>query len=137
MKKKLLTIALLIILIFTITGCTNKKYQLDDDERIAYTTLRVASAKSAYDESGEIDKDSLELLKRAVQKLNKNNKWFENYNEEFFIKSEDTNEYRIDYICNKNNCAKLTIKLEDILDFYLIDYSFGKENIEVYKLTIK
>ncbi len=125
MKKRLLIIVLLICIF--LTGCENK-YKLSDNEAVAYTTMRLAIAKSETDGSGEISEKCLNTLKNVVKNQNKNNNWFNNYNGAFYAKCLDTSDTQIDLICNDDYCAKLTVKNNNT-NYDLIDYSFS-ENTE-------
>ncbi|MCI8671860.1 MAG: hypothetical protein HFI36_07560 [Bacilli bacterium] len=130
--KKILSIGLILISILMITGCDNSK-KLDG---VAYTSLRHTIAKSAYDGSGEISVNYLDKLKTTVKELSKDYDWFSDYSGTFYGLNKDTDNKKIDYICNKDYCAKLTAELRGATDYYLIDYSFEKNNEKGYIIHI-
>ncbi len=133
MKKAVLAVVL-VAMVIVLTGCSGKQ-KLDKQEAVAYTSLRLAIAQSAYNSSGKLESKHLDTLKETVKKFDKNSDWFDDYLGSFYGINKDTNENQIDYICNKNYCAKFTVKAEGT-DYYLIDYSFIENDIEGYYINV-
>ena len=82
MKKTLLTVVF-VATVIVLTGCSNKQ-KFDNQEAVAYTSLRLAIAQSAYDGSGELDSKHLDTLKETVKKFDKNSDWFDDYLGSFY-----------------------------------------------------
>ncbi len=133
MKKILLTI-IFVVMVVVFTGCSRKQ-KFTNHEAVAYTSLRLAIAQSANAGLGKLDNEYLDTLRAAVKKFDKNSDWFDNYLESFYGLTKDTNEKQIDYICNKDYCAKFTVKTNGVY-YYLIDYSFIENDINGYYIDI-
>lgn len=130
---------LIIILIIIVIGCIlifrKKEYKLDNSQLVAYTSLRLAIAKSAVDGTGEISTKYLDSLKSVAKNFNKNNNWFNDYSENFYGITKDTSDYQIDKICNSNYCAQFVVKTDKV-NYYLVNYSFESKNDKGYSIKV-
>ena len=120
MKKKVL-ICLLIVVVFSLTGC-NGKYKFDVYDAVGYTSLRKSIAESVVYGGSIMPEKHFKQLSDAVKKSNSKNEWFDN--DSIFIGvTKDTSDYDITMLCNDYYCATFTVK-NDLGDYYLIDYTF-------------
>lgn len=134
MKKNFLII-ICVITVIVLAGCS-RKHKFNDQESVAYTSLRYAIAQSTYRGLAQLDREYLDILQKAVKKFDTNSDWFDDYYGPFYGVSKDTDNKRIDYICNEDYCAKFTVKEEDF-DYYLMDYAFIENDIDGYYIDIK
>ncbi len=133
--KKITFIFTFICVLFIMTGCTSK-YKLDKHETVGYTSLRLAIATSASSGDGEISSEYLDRVKSAVKNFNDKSEWFDDYSGNFYGITKDTSDNQVDFICDEDYCAKITVK-NDNTGYYIIDYSFETNDEKGYRIYIK
>lgn len=138
-KKK---IWLLIIILLLVAGAVagyflflrKGKYKLDPYEAVAYTSLNLAEATSAYMGGGSITKAQFDTLGKMVKKYDSSSEWFASYYG-YYSRTADTDKNKVTYLCNDNYCAKFVVEHTGG-DYYLVDYLFESSSEKGYKIYV-
>ena len=131
MKKKFFSLILIGVMVLGLTGCG--KHALTSDEKVAWYTLRLAIAESAYSgQKTELTTEHINLLKNLAKSTGKD--WFRNLGVYATGKTMDTDQYEITAICDDGYCA--TFKVQATGGWHLIEYTFERSDEKGYEIII-
>ena len=129
MKKILFGICLLIS-IFILTGCGGGN-KLSDSEAVAWTSLRLATSQSAYDETGTLSESNFDTLGTLC------NNWFSSSLGSFASISKDTSNNQVTLITDGTYTATFTVEHDGVVDYKLISCVFEEKSEEGYSIEIE
>ena len=124
-NKKIIFTLIIVLALFTLTGCKDQKYKLKDENIKTINELRQSIKEGRDYGSSTISSTTLDELKTLVRKYSRKS-WFNSSAIDDYVYGEiaDDDNYEITRICNNKYCAKFKVE-KDNDDYYLVDYSFG------------